>query len=751
MGLLQELVVPILRDEDTAEQRAVKRVVVPAYVLGCALSILAAVVQAMSGVSFSAYNVGIVYLTVVGCTVLGYVYSTLTFPKRLAEGSLVALAFGMVILDWGQAAGLRNRTWPIVVIIMDLLLAISASRPTQLGVMHGTLLWLCVDMIESSARLGLYDIPVWTDTDHSQVTAQCSCADPPCALSVAYTGVVFGTQLLTLYADYVATRGFAEGQRREAQSVLASVLAAEQVASCLARFDLESAERALLDCGDQKLPERLSGSLEQLLGNLARYRPYLPASVFAESGQSGSNSPDGPSGRSSPATSVVLGWVEPDSEPGELAAAVATAAAEGASGRPPGDRRTSVATETTARTAELSREVSNQSSLAMSRILSHIQNWHLPQQQRVTLLASNRRNFLSTVSRVEGLLQGWIEQEVEYFWHTVSALQGVVDLLSADHFSASFGAAVKLLGTHRSSAVRCAARLHDRPPPATAKQHNALTELAQSTAVCSGRALCGDFGSFRAQRYMIIGSVGSVIHALERAATVWHVNILLDDNVQSDAAGDWDCRVRALALFGRRGKERPLMLWEIVQEKPKQGPGPQEWMYELATVPPNPWADYNAAVRCWCAGQPAAALEAVEKGIAADVPATPAARSVRIALAAVRESIHAGAAPPVVRLSVAQRTGAAPTSAPQSPVLHGHGAGSVTDCSSSARQSVSSEQPHRRERSVVFSEDPQPDLPAGRSRPRQGDGDSVGSDEAGLLPQRLSPPQSPSPRGTPSI
>eukprot|EP01062_Namystynia_karyoxenos_P000174 TRINITY_DN10051_c0_g1_i3.p1 TRINITY_DN10051_c0_g1~~TRINITY_DN10051_c0_g1_i3.p1 ORF type:complete len:643 (+),score=112.78 TRINITY_DN10051_c0_g1_i3:89-1930(+) len=407
--------------------------------------------------------------------------------------------------------------------------------------------------------LGLFDIPNWTDqrTDwHEQ------CADPPCAIGLLRGMAIAVMMAIVFHIDYFATRSFAENLRREQAITAAAIAVADQVAADLAQFDLVAAEGALTDA---KLPPRLMSSFHCLLRNLSSYRPYLPESCLYFGGADLSSASGGDAVTDSKCSSSVSQLHH---------SLTAPRVSPRSSGRP------SFSSAHGGLAGGFQREA------------------HAPQQRGVTLLLCNRCGFLAGCAQTDvDRAREWVAAEVERFSAVVRTLGGTSDLLSADHLSASFGA-VKVRGSHRSAATRAAWSLADAPGDSVVDPAPGLTVLRSTAAVCSGRALCGDFGSAAAQRFMVIGVVSSFVFTAERVAAAWGIGALVDAAVHADTEQFWNCRLLKKAAT----PQRTVSLWEVVGERLHLD-GPQsEWMYELGQAVPNPWERYNAVLLQWYDG-----------------------------------------------------------------------------------------------------------------------------------------------------
>eukprot|EP00665_Eupelagonemidae_sp_cell47_P015864 gene15864-biopygen9284 len=129
--------------------------------------------------------------------------------------------------------------------------------------------------------------------------------------------------------------------------------------------------------------------------------------------------------------------------------------------------------------------------------------------------------------------------------------KGVVDLISADHVFASFGA-VRYVGAHRQAVVRTASnttRLLDADQLLMGDVFGSLARLLSTYSACSARALCGDFGSSSQMRFMAVGGLSSLIAVVERFATRRELPGLVDAAVHADVETNWYCRLREFVIY----------------------------------------------------------------------------------------------------------------------------------------------------------------------------------------------------------
>eukprot|EP01062_Namystynia_karyoxenos_P084188 TRINITY_DN9850_c0_g1_i2.p1 TRINITY_DN9850_c0_g1~~TRINITY_DN9850_c0_g1_i2.p1 ORF type:complete len:548 (+),score=103.57 TRINITY_DN9850_c0_g1_i2:462-2105(+) len=534
---------------------------------------------------------------------------------------------------WVPVAKNRSASpWSWVVLIMDMFLALNVPWVYQRVTLSLTAVYILVVYAESGYRLGLFDIEGFIE-EGGLAAENCECTDPPCGIGMNVF-VYVPCVLIILFGDFFCTRNFASGLRSEQAKVLAAVEVADQVAASLAGFDLATAEVALDNAGSA-LPPRLAQSFSHLLRNLASYRPYLPQSCFEQDGGADS------SPRGSAASSQCLAAEQ---------LSFASRGGISADHRPPGGsfntqpRRSIASSVALSATDRSSRTGSEHEAPAREARTAHA-----PQHRRVTLLHWNSSGLLAAL-RETGEMNSWLSEAVERFSAAVRAQGGVAELLSGDHHSASFGA-LKAQGTQRTSATGAAVALSGRDPAG----------LCHTAAVCHGRALCGDFGSAAAQRFMVIGGVSAFVVAEERAAAAWRVGVLIDAAVHADAEMLWSCRLRKRVSFPKFSQSL-IGLWEVLGERLGER-GPDEWMYELENAQPNPWRAYNDAVGRWCDGAVEQALGLIADALTKAGPDCDPA--VRDALLAARELAQEGAEPPVGQLTAAALAGCPAPLAPR--------------------------------------------------------------------------------------
>ena len=223
-----------------------------------------------------------------------YVVRTKTASKRLCETFVVLTGIFFVIpADLHAVRQMGLRAWTFWVLLLDVTLVLKLSSTAAAITIITALAWLAAVELNLAHDFGLFDDP-W-EGDRTSGDA-CSCPNPPCSTSTVSNSFLNIASLSVVFLlDYMITRGFAKQLRLEKAKIAASIDVAQVVASCLAQFDLDSAEAVLTEQKDN-MPDELSQSLGTILTNLRGYRPYLPQSMLRDLDSESSEDPISPPG-----------------------------------------------------------------------------------------------------------------------------------------------------------------------------------------------------------------------------------------------------------------------------------------------------------------------------------------------------------------------------------------------------------------------------------------------------------------------
>ncbi|KAJ9472403.1 Adenylate cyclase [Diplonema papillatum] len=260
------LVSPVAGSGDTPEERMRKNILFPVTVVVIA-SQFAFAVQRVHRLHYT--TVVLNSLRVVLCGFLAvYMIATKRLPIPVAE---VCLSLAAILFSYcGDVLGYgKEEMWTLMIVIMDGIL-MSGCRPIVAGaVVLMTVVYLSVKTFEEGFGLGIYSaIPEsWTPGLRPDEPQD----------DVSRTFFVLLIRVGVFVTDFLMTKKFAYGMRKEQQNATRSAVLAQDIAAALVQFDLDTAQRLVGDGEDD-----LRCAFRALLANLRLYRPYLPDALFNE-------------------------------------------------------------------------------------------------------------------------------------------------------------------------------------------------------------------------------------------------------------------------------------------------------------------------------------------------------------------------------------------------------------------------------------------------------------------------------------
>ena len=212
--------------------------------------------------------------------------------RKLSEVGLVVFMYigGACI----AAGDLSDRTigqeaWPMLVLILDMLLVLRVRERYTMWFVGMVVVWFFVLSLEAGYRFGLMDLPGLESNakrkEEYEKTWQCE--SPPCARGFSYASEHLMTQVAVFVIDFVATRGFARQVLAEQAAMERTIATVEGVTRLLAKYDVDAVDRMLTQ-READLPALMFETLKQMEENLRQYRPYLPAALFEEVENAGS-------------------------------------------------------------------------------------------------------------------------------------------------------------------------------------------------------------------------------------------------------------------------------------------------------------------------------------------------------------------------------------------------------------------------------------------------------------------------------
>eukprot|EP00755_Sulcionema_specki_P028952 Sspe_Gene.91041::Locus_62523_Transcript_1_2_Confidence_0.667_Length_1438::g.91041::m.91041 len=437
----------VLREGETSSERHRKTVLLNITVPVLALAVVAPMVAQAPKFRLNLFLIACGILIATCMAILVYMVSTRSAPGTLVEILAIGVTAGSLAYDWRSASRLGTaRTWPLCVLVMDVLLLTDARPRTTTAVQVVVTTWLAVLAVEEGIRFGMFDMSIVDRDDHD---AYYRCEFPPCASGMGLALIRMCLVCIVFHVDFVLTRHFARKMRQEQDAIRASVETAETIAKHLARFDLEAAAMAIETARD--LPRELEMALLSVLNNLRSYRPYLPAACFVQHMEAEDKD-----------TASLVPEASDDQEKGEVSMCSTL-------------HDSTLHTPRSVRVVPIWIAPGNSSS-------------HLIEDRRVSLLAINMKGLHDIVSvrRVEAA-SAFVGKVVE----VTRMSKGLIDCFNGDRVLVSFNAALRNL-RHPQSALQCGLQLQN------ARVGNV------TLAAASGMALCADVGSSEFRRYCVL-------------------------------------------------------------------------------------------------------------------------------------------------------------------------------------------------------------------------------------------------------
>ena len=427
-------------------------------------------------------------------------------------------------------------SWPLFVLIVDILLVCEAPMRASVGVVCWCCLYLVILGSESTFRFGIFDIE-YQHYAQSYRRERFDCEKLPCALSIMDSLADLVGQCSVFLLDFICTRGFAAAVLEEKSNILASVDAANAIATSLSRFDLEQATSLLEDAD---IPEGLRDALKQILCNLRSYRPYLPQSCIPALYSSGSAE-----------ESVRSGPCEDNSY--------------------------------------LS------SSRSSSRSSSHISNKSgLPNNVRkkfecvsASLLVANIRNSFAVLQHSQDSFKGLISDMISATSDVIVKHRGTLDLFLGDRVFANFGATRSHVN-HPTSCTDSAIAITSLADRVLGTyQKFASNNLSINIGMASGKLVCGDLGSETVLRFSVIGKLSLLVGVVERVASIKGVPMLSEGGLYRAVKHTAEIRVHLQTVLY---DDTEHVLYELI---PREVVEEAEWMYQLQQAGCGKWDAFN--------------------------------------------------------------------------------------------------------------------------------------------------------------
>ena len=474
---------------------------------------------------------------------------------RVVVGTLYMMAFGVLMWD------LNSRTlslvrWPLLVLIIDMLLVMQVPTRYSLGLVCLIVMWLLVLGVEEGFRFGLFDIP-GLPTQEGEFGRKYSfkdrfvCETLPCATTFPSSPLLLALSVFVI--DFIVTRGFAHEVLKEQASMERTINAVQEIASLLARYDVEKVAE-LLEEHEHELPEGMTVALRALEKNLRSYKAYLPLTCLL---------------------------VDEDSEV-ECTEHVSTEGTE------QDCAEQTASSESGSTNGSLPAASARHVALGLTSV-------------KATLLTVNIKDTLRLVEQDSAHFSSFFTTLLLKTLQATESYRGMVDVFVGDRVHCSFNTS-RQCANHATSALHTATMLF-----------RGLKLSQVNIGVATGKVLRGDMGCEVMRRFSMVGTLVRDVHGMERAGRILGCDVLCNRVCFSDAECEHEMRLIPCKVEVSATSDTPEVVAELILNTEAADRVTEEWMYQIGKN--KKWENYNTAVRKYLKGDvSAAAVEDAGQG-----------------------------------------------------------------------------------------------------------------------------------------
>ena len=386
----------------------------------------------------------------------------------------------ITVADIGNAAFESPPSWPLYILIVDILLTCEAPSSISLCVVGWCCVYLTFVSSEMIFRFGLLSFN-WQGYAQEYRHEQYDCVDLPCKRALIKVSGELCAKVAVFVFDFAFTRSFASAVLEERKLILASVDTTQHIAMALSRFDLEQSTSLL---NDACIPEELRCALEQILKNLRSYKPYLPQSCLPDDDDSSSIS-----------------------------------------------SRYSITSSTTKK---------SQSTDGLSTVRVFHRDFEL---MNVSLIVANVSNSMSVLDHSTSCYAALIAELIETVSDIITKNRGTFDLFLGDRLFANFGASRARIG-HPASCAEAAEAIIGAGQLLLPYETYAKEEvLSMNVGMASGKLTCGDLGGTSVKRFSLIGKLSLIASLVERAGRSLNIPMLTESGLYTHIKHTMEARV----------------------------------------------------------------------------------------------------------------------------------------------------------------------------------------------------------------
>eukprot|EP01060_Flectonema_neradi_P002389 TRINITY_DN1145_c0_g1_i4.p1 TRINITY_DN1145_c0_g1~~TRINITY_DN1145_c0_g1_i4.p1 ORF type:complete len:533 (+),score=98.68 TRINITY_DN1145_c0_g1_i4:204-1802(+) len=457
----------------------------------------------------------------------------------------VCSSSSVALSDLSAAILQTSRSWSLFIIILDILLFCRADSKISEAIIVFVCLYLSVCGAEYAFRFGLFDLGGIGYSQEVRRELQ-TCDNLPCPVPILDMFWITCIQLFAFLVDFMATRAFARGMAEEQERMMASIRTANEVATCLAKFDLKRAGQ-LLEEAD--IPLELQTAFGNILRNLHTYQPYLPQSCLPRNDDISSEEED---------FSVIR-------------------------------RRSSCDTSDTA-------ESKTVVSTAQSDQTNLRKGFHTT---TASLIVININNSKSVLDHSLKLFEGLITALVGTTFDIIMKCKGTPDLFLGDRMFANFGASLQR-SQHVHACLDCgneilkaADSLLD-PFREVSKQ-----PLSLNVGACTGQIACGDLGNENMLRFSLIGNPSRWVAVVERIGSFLGIPFLICESFHKQICSTSESRVVLQPVECGDGVVQ--LVFEVMLQT--SSIEVTEWMYQMEMAGVGKWDSFNKVAVAVLRGQ----------------------------------------------------------------------------------------------------------------------------------------------------
>ena len=472
--------------------------------------------QRSSPFTFAGTLVIMLALSIAICAVLCRVPLT----TRVVVGTLYMITCALLMWDL-NARTIFISQWPLLVLVIDVLLVMQVPTRYSQGLVCFIIMWLLLLGVEESFRFGLFDLPGLPEQEGEfgrlyHFKEKFVCETLPCRTSFPSATLLSAISVFSI--DFIVTRGFARQVLKEQASMERTINAVQEIASLLARYDVEKVAE-LLEEHEHELPEGMTVALRALEKNLRSYKAYLPLTCLL---------------------------VDEDSEV--------------------------ECTEDVGLEDDCAEQTASSESSSTNGSLPAVSVRHVAlvlTSVKATLLTVNIKDTLRLVEQDSAHFSSFFTTLLLKTLQATESYRGMVDVFVGDRVHCSFNTS-RQCANHATSALHTATMLF-----------RGLKLSQVNIGVATGKVLRGDMGCEVMRRFSMVGTLVRDVHGMERAGHILGCDVLCNRVCFSDAECEHEMRLIPCKVEVSATSDTPEVVAELILNTEEAEEETGEWMYQI--------------------------------------------------------------------------------------------------------------------------------------------------------------------------